>query len=196
MQATTHSPARNFLSTIASRGAFSAAVLLASLSLGARPAAASHVDDLALFAENAPMPQLVKRGTEMAAAEQAAEQQPGTFAVRGEGCSMEPIYREGTALVIRVGGYETIRPGLPVVYKNHLGVVVAHMVVARQDGGWVAIGLNNLSCDNDLVTEDNFVGVITQAFASKTGPLPRAVAARVALDEQIRHSKALASLGG
>ena len=108
---------------------------------------------------------------------------------------MEPVYLEGTAVVIRVGGFENLRPGLPVVYRDHRGVAVAHMVVAHKDGGWVAVGLNNDGCDVDLITEDNFVGVITQAFASKTGPLPKAVAARVALDGQIRQSagKVLAS---
>jgi len=155
-------------------------------------AASDDFENLVLFAENAPMPQVVKRGTEMDAAERAAAEQPGSFAVRGEGCSMEPVYLEGTAVVIRVGGFEELRPGKLVVYRDHRGVSVAHMVVARKDGGWVVAGLNNLGNDIELVTEDNFVGVITQAFASKTGSLPKSVAARVALDEQIRRSQATA----
>ncbi len=192
MKATTHSPARNTFSTLATRALATFAFFAAAF--GA--AAADDVDNLVLFAENAPMPQLVKRGTEMDAAERAAAEVPGSFAVRGDGCSMEPIYLEGTAVVIRVGGFENLRPGMPVVYRDHRGVAVAHMVVSRKDGGWVVAGLNNLGCDTDLVTEDNFVGVITQAFASKTGSLPKAVATRVALDEQIRRGQALATTQG
>lgn len=185
----TNSPARISFSHLAARAAVAVMFFVSAFAAEA----ATETDNLVLFAENAPLPQIVKRGTEMQAAEAAAANEPGSFAVRGEGCSMEPFYLEGTAVVIRVGGYENLRPGVPVVYRDHRGVSVAHMVVARKDGGWVVAGLNNLGDDVELVTEDNFVGVITQAFASKTGSLPKAVAARVALHEQIRRGQALAS---
>lgn len=167
---------------------------LASL-LGSGCNTASAESNLTMFAENAPLPTIVARGTEMAAAERAATQSRGCFAVQGEGSSMEPVYVHGTALVIRAGGYQNLRPGTPVVYANRRGVSVAHMLVEQTANGWVAVGLNNDQADSELVTPDNLVGVITHAFASKTGSLPKSVAARIALNEQIRRSAKVASLG-
>jgi hypothetical protein len=115
--------------------------------------------------------------------------------VQGEGSSMEPFYTAGTALVVRAGGYDNLRPGSPVVYANRRGVAVAHMLVERTPAGWVAVGLNNDGADSDLVTPDNLVGMITHAYAASTGPLPKNVAARIALAEQVRRGPKVASLG-
>ncbi len=129
------------------------------------------------------------------AAESAAQQMHGCFAVQGEGCSMEPVYVSGTAVVIRAGGYDRLRRGQPVVYQSRRGMTVAHMLVRQTELGWVAAGLNNNGEDTELVTSDNLVGVITQAYASRTGSLPKTVAARIALNEQIRSGSTVASLG-
>ena len=99
---------------------------------------------------------------------------------------MEPIYGEGTAVVVRVGGFEQLQPGTPVVYKNTRGITVAHLVMDYTGTGWTARGVNNDRADRDLVTADNLVGVITKAFAAKTGSPPRAVATRLTLNEQNR----------
>lgn len=152
-------------------------------------------NNLMLFAENAPLPQIVARGTELEAAERAAKAQRGCFAVQGEGCSMEPMYVSGTAVVVRAGGYENLRRGQPVVYQTRRGVTVAHMLVRSTDDGWVAAGLGNDGDDVEFVTADNLVGVITQAYASRTGTLPRSVAARLALNEQVRSGSQIASMG-
>lgn len=169
--------------------------LLSALLLVSGCNTASTQSQLMLFAERAPMPTLVERGTELANAETKARESRGCFAVQGEGSSMEPFYLPGTALVIRAGGYETLQPGTPVVYANRRGISVAHMLVERTSEGWIAAGLNNDSTDSDLVTPDNLVGVITHAFASKTGSLPQAVAARMALSEQLGRGVRVASLG-
>lgn len=158
---------------------------------GCTTAATDH--NLMMFAASAPAPTIVARGTELYAAEQAAKSLHGCFAVRGEGASMEPVYVPGTAVVVRTGGYEQLQPGMPVVYASSRGVTVAHMLVAQTAHGWVAAGVNNEASDTELVTRDNLVGIITQAFASRTGSLPKAVAARIALNEQIRRSGAVAN---
>ncbi len=155
----------------------------------------SNEENLALFAMNAPLPKIVAKGTELAAAEKAAAETHGCIAVRGEGPSMEPVYLDGTAVVIRVGGYDKLKSGLPIVYKDSRGVAVAHMLVRQTDAGWIAAGLNNNGNDVELVTRDNLVGVITQAFASKTGPLPKSVAARIALNEQVAKGASVAAMG-
>ncbi len=107
---------------------------------------------------------------------------------------MEPIYLAGTAVVVRAGGYERLHRGQPVVYVSSRGVAVAHMLVEQTAAGWIAAGLNNDASDAELVTRNNLVGVITQAFASRTGSLPKSVAARIALNEQIRRSGRMASV--
>lgn len=155
----------------------------------------SHESRLMLFTENAPLPQIVAEGTELEAAERAAKAQRGCFAVQGEGCSMEPMYVSGTAVVVRVGGYEALRAGQPVVYQTRGGARVAHMLVRPTDYGWIAAGLGNDGEDVEFVTEDNLVGVITQAYASKTGALPRAVAARLVLNDQVRSGSRIAGVG-
>jgi hypothetical protein len=170
-------------------------IALAGLLMGGCSTASTESDNLMLFADNAPMPKIVARGAELAAAEQAAKQMHGCFAVQGEGCSMEPVYVSGTAVVIRAGGYDRLHRGQPVVYKSSRGFTVAHMLVRQTENGWVAAGLNNNGEDTELVTTDNLVGVITQAYASKTGSLPKAVAARIALNTQIRGGRQVASLG-
>ncbi len=156
---------------------------------------ASSEASLLLFADNAPLPTIVPAGTELAAAEAAAAKDRGCFAAGGSGSSMEPVYLEGTAVVVRAVGYDRLHVGSPVVYQTMNGHRVAHMLVEKTDAGWVAAGLNNDWKDRELVTESNLVGVITQAFASKTGPLPKSVAARIALNEQIRRAGKVASLG-
>lgn len=156
---------------------------------------ASNEANLLLFADNAPLPTIVAPGTELAAAEAAAAKESGCFAAGGSGSSMEPVYVEGTAVVVKTGHYERLHVGTPVVYQTSNGHRVAHMLVEKTEAGWIAAGLNNDWNDRELVTESNLVGVITQAFASKTGSLPKSVAARIALNEQIRRAGKVASLG-
>jgi signal peptidase I len=139
--------------------------------------AQSRVD---LFAMKAPAPIIVPPGSALAAAESAARQQPGCFAVGGKGSSMEPIYLDGTAVVVRVAGFDTLEAGAVVVYRNARGVAVAHMLVEQNSQGWLAWGVNNERMDQDLVTSDNLVGIITQAFAAKTGSPSRMMATRLA----------------
>jgi hypothetical protein len=152
-------------------------------------------ENLALFASNAPLPSIVPAGTELSAAQKAALRQPGCFALAGEGASMEPVYMSGTAMVVRPGGFENLRKGTPVIYVNTKGVTVAHMLIEETPFGWVAQGLNNDRPDPDKVTESNLVGVITQAYASRTGVLPAAIAGRVAMTREVNRGATVASLG-
>lgn len=172
-----------------------AAVMVAAGLLMTGCDTASNEANLMLFADNAPLPTIVAAGSELAAAEAAAAKEVGCFAAGGEGSSMEPVYVEGTAVVVRTGHYSHLRVGMPVVYQTSNGHRVAHMLVEKTESGWVAAGLNNDWKDRELVTEANLVGVITQAFASRTGSLPKAVAARIALNDQIRRAGKVASLG-
>jgi hypothetical protein len=129
----------------------------------------------------APAPTLVTKGQELSAAETAAAPLAGAHAFVGVGNSMEPIYASGTALVVTPCAFQQLRRGMSVVYVNHNGQGVAHVLKGKIHDGWIAQGTNNPLEDQDLVTEANLVGVITQAYASADTPLRREIASRVAV---------------
>ena len=137
--------------------------------------------DLDAIVAMAPAPTLVTKGQELSAAETAAAPQAGAHAFFGVGNSMEPIYASGTALVVTPCAFQQLRRGMSVVYVNHNGQGVAHVLKGKIHDGWIAQGTNNPLEDQDLVTEANLVGVVTQAYASADTPLRREIASRVAV---------------
>jgi len=147
------------------RGAWAGLALAAGFLLGGC-AAYSPTKNLDLFVRTAPLPVLVPPGMEMDAAEAAAAKRPGDLALHGVGSSMEPIYLGGTAVVVRPCSYRLLRTGMAIVYVNRHSFYVAHMLVEQTPAGWLAIGLNNKEPDDDLVTPENLVGVIKQAFTA------------------------------
>lgn len=114
----------------------------------------------------APWPDVteVVAGSQWQLAEEAASRSEGDFALAGDGCSMEPLFRPGTAVVVHPTSYFMLKPGQPVVYRNRSGCFVAHLTARKTTSGWVVIGLNNIEPDQELVTASNLVGVVRQAF--------------------------------
>ncbi len=133
-------------------------------------------------------------GRELAAAEFHAARDHASFALIGAGDSMAPLYAHGTAIVVREQSFRTLRPGLPVVYRHRRGHYVAHSLVEFRRGGWVACGINNPEPDDELVTEQNFVGVIKAAYASADTPFRTALAAQLPLHDEVDRSTRTASL--
>lgn len=150
--------------------------------------------NMELFVRTAPVPSLVTPGKEFAAAEAHAAKGKRSFALIGSGKSMEPMYVSGTAIVVHEQSYHTLRAGMPVVYRNRRGHYVAHMIVEQRRGGWLAIGVNNATPDADLVTRDNYVGIIQAAYAAADTPFRADLAARVALKAGIDRSAKMALL--
>lgn len=121
---------------------------------------------LTAIARCTPAPQLVAKGTELAEADKMAAKLPRAQAFLGVGRSMEPLYAPNTAVIVQQMDYNSIKKGMTVVYVNRRGVRVAHSVIGETHGGYIVQGVNNDDEDADLLTEGNFVGVITHAFAS------------------------------
>jgi signal peptidase I len=121
---------------------------------------------ISLFAGRAPLPAYVPRDEVWLAAERMAGRSEGDFVLRGFGQSMEPVYHAGTAVVVHPTDLHMLRRGMAVVYRSPRGVNVAHMLLERNERGWIAVGLNNAEPDGTLVTEKNLVGVIRYAFSS------------------------------
>jgi hypothetical protein len=129
---------------------------------------------LAAIIKETPKPVLVSRGQEMKQAEAAAAEIPGASAFWGVGASMEPLYASHTAIVVAPVKFKALKKGMTVVYINSNGRMVAHSLT-----GDIPKGLNNAEEDDDLVTKENLVGVIVQAYAEMHSEY------RVALTKQL-----------
>jgi hypothetical protein len=127
--------------------------------------------DLGAIMAMGPVPQIVAKGQELLAAQQAAAQVRGGQAFRGLGDSMQPLYASGTAIVVTPCDFSKLRKGMQVLYVNHDGFGVAHVLVGDLPNGWIAQGVGNKDEDEDVVTPANFVGVITQVYASEITPI-------------------------
>src|SRR5689334_12691691 len=120
---------------------------------------------LASIIKSTPKATLVERGQEMNKAEAAAAEIPGATAFWGVGESMEPLYTSHTAIVVAPVKFKELKKGMTVVYVNRRGRMVAHSLTGDLPKGWIAQGVNNDEEDDDLVTKDNLVGVIVQAYS-------------------------------
>lgn len=121
---------------------------------------------LAAIISQTPAPRLVAEGKQLRTAEEAAAKLPGAQAFWGIGRSMEPLYATNTAVVVQEIDYEEIKKGMTVVYLKSTGVRVCHSVVGETTGGYLVQGVNNDVEDAELITKDNFIGIIVQAYAS------------------------------
>ena len=148
---------------------FSTFVTLAACLLAAAPGARGAIQSerlLAAIITRTPAPRLVAEGRQMQQAEAAAARLPGARAFYGVGQSMEPLYAPRTAIVVVAADFEKLQKGVTVVYLNSRGVRVAHAIVGETRGGYLVRGVNNATEDPELVTPDNYLGTVTQAYAS------------------------------
>jgi hypothetical protein len=118
----------------------------------------------ALFFGNSPQPIAVTRREAWKYAEQMAAQHDGSFVVRGDGASMAPLYPSGTVLVIARVPFDELKRGVTVIYRNQEGRPIAHVLVSLSRKGWRAAGLNNPHLDEESVSPENLLGVVTSAY--------------------------------
>lgn len=141
---------------------------------------------LAAIIERTPAPRLVAEGTQLKTAEQVAAKIPGAQALWGIGRSMQPLYATNTAVIVQEINYDDIKKGMTVVYVSSSGRRVAHSIVGETRGGFLVQGVNNDEEDADLVTPENFIGVVTQAFASADTAFRTGTEARLVAKGRIR----------
>jgi hypothetical protein len=134
---------------------------------------------LAAILKQTPASVVVSPGEQMQRAEAAAAQIPGAEALWGVGHSMEPLFTDKTEVVVAPVKFKDLKKGMTVVYVNSAGRMVAHSLTGDVPKGWIAQGVNNDEEDDDLVTSDNLLGVIVQAFATTNTEY------RVALTKQL-----------
>jgi hypothetical protein len=99
---------------------------------------------------------------------------------------MEPLYATNTAVIVQEINYDDIKKGMTVVYMKSTGVRVCHSVVGETRGGLLVQGVNNDEEDAELVTPENFIGVIVQAFASADTEFRTETEKRLAATGKIR----------
>jgi len=141
---------------------------------------------LAAIIERTPAPRLVAEGTQLKTAEQFAASLPRAHALMGIGRSMEPLYAANTAVVVQETNYDDLKKGMTVVYVKSNGRRVAHSIVGETRGGFLVQGVNNDEEDAELVTPENFIGVITQAFASADSAFRAETAKRLTAKGKVR----------
>lgn len=141
---------------------------------------------LAAIIERTPAPRLVAEGSQLKSAEKIAAGIPGAQALWGIGRSMEPLYATNTAVIVQVINYDDLKKGMTVVYIKSNGRRVAHSIVGETRGGFLVQGVNNDEEDAELVTEKNFIGVVTQAFASADTAFRTDTTARLVAKGKIR----------
>lgn len=141
--------------------------LLAVVALAAAHAHAGIKSErlLAAIMRRTPEATIVGSGEQMKRAEAAAAQIEGATAFWGLGKSMEPLFPSRTAIVVAPVKFKDLQKGMTVVYLNRRGRMVAHSLKGDLPKGWIAQGVNNDEEDDDLVTKDNLIGVIVQAFS-------------------------------
>lgn len=120
---------------------------------------------LSAILTNTPTSILVPGGKQWQRAEVAASEIRGAIAFWGVGESMEPLFPHHTAIVVAPMAFSELKKGMTVVYVTRTGRMVAHSLIGDVPAGWIAQGINNVEEDEELVTRENLVGVIVEAYS-------------------------------
>ncbi|MBC2596054.1 hypothetical protein H5P28_17440 [Ruficoccus amylovorans] len=87
-------------------------------------------------------------------------------AIPADGKSMLPYYDSKSILMIDRASFSSLSAGMMVVYRDRNGDLVGHQLVRKTENGWIARGINNRGEDPELVTENNYRGVVFGVFHS------------------------------
>lgn len=90
---------------------------------------------------------------------------PGAFVMRGQGQSMQPLYPDGTLLVVQPIAYENLTRGMTVVFQSPDQRSITHVLVAKTANGWRTSGLNNRQPDFLPINSHRIRGVVIAAYA-------------------------------
>ena len=148
--------------------AIGAAVALVAMGTGCATRvvpAAGTATAVAPLAVLSPAPEVAESGDAWRQAEALAATMPGCEVLVGSGDSMLPLYRDRTVLVVRRFAMSELRAGMTVIFTGDHGHLVAHTLVEKSPGGWIAQGLGNQQRDRTRVRSGNYLGTVIKAFA-------------------------------
>jgi hypothetical protein len=126
---------------------------------------------LASVTAMSPAPEAVENGAAVRKANAFVADLPGAQIALGLGDSMLPLYKDCTMIVLERRPLDSLKPGMTIVYQGAEGWPVAHALVERTQDGWVVQGLNNPEPDAQLVTNQNYVGLVVHAYALASNPM-------------------------
>jgi signal peptidase I len=118
-----------------------------------------------------PAPAAMENGQAASLANTFISSHPGAQVALGMGDSMLPLYKDGTMIVTERRPLDSLKPGMTVVYKSAQGWPIAHALVQQTQDGWVVQGLHNPEPDSELVTDQNYVGVVVKAYELAQNPM-------------------------
>jgi phage repressor protein C with HTH and peptisase S24 domain len=85
---------------------------------------------------------------------------PNWYVMRCEGDSMKPYLNENDLIIVERNSYQSLEPGMIVVYRDAAGDAVVHQIQRRVGDGFKVIGYNNLRSDSSLLTSANYAGSV------------------------------------
>ncbi len=100
----------------------------------------------------------------------------------GRGDSMLPLFPDRTVIVVRRTPLADLQVGMTVVFFGDRGRPVAHTLVAKSAGGWIAKGLANDEVDRTRVRGQNYIGQVVRAYL----PMPTGEPDRSAATTNLR----------
>lgn len=118
-----------------------------------------------------PAPEVVPTFEAIRLAKRYVADHPGTDFMVGSGCSMLPLYRDHTVVVIQRAGVSDLKTGMTAVFIGDQGRPVAHVLVKDSPQGWMAMGVANDRPDSTRVTSANLLGVVVRAYEPSVAPL-------------------------
>lgn len=80
---------------------------------------------------------------------------------------MNPIYGDNTMMVVKPLPFDQLTATHVVVFMNSAGRRVAHQLISRVGRGWLSQGINMAKADSDIVTPENYIGVVYITFAAQ-----------------------------
>lgn len=122
-----------------------------------------------IYTKESPQVRLLPAEVAWSEARAFAARTEDAVVLAGKGNSMNPLYPDGTVLVVARKPFSSLVRGMTVVYRNRQNRSVAHVLVAKTGDGWRVTGLNNRKHDGEGVHADNLVGVVVAAFRPVAG---------------------------
>src|SRR5271165_1018280 len=163
--------------------------LITLFGTGSTACAAETADRVSLGAVAAmsPAAEVVGPFDSIRMGEKYVAEHAGTHCLVGSGNSMLPLYKDHTVVITHSIAMPDLKAGMTVAYIGESGRPVAHVLVKKSFGGWIAKGVGNAGCDSEPVTKYNLIGVVIKAYEPSGSPM-------VALLDEARARSSVASM--
>ena len=84
--------------------------------------------------------------------------------------SMKPTLDENSVVAVETVGFDQLRKGDIIIYRDSAGVPIVHRLYEQANGRWIVLGDNNAAVDREAVTPKNLLGRVCAIFYTSSGP--------------------------